>query len=77
MKLNLLLELLSGFCFFMWYSIAGGGAARDKNIVWRLLLYKFIEQPDNSKIKYGNVDYLFSAIGLDNYEYLFFTVLVC
>lgn len=77
MKLNLLLELLSGFCFFMWYSIAGGGAARDKNIVWRLLLYKFIEQPDNSKIKYGNIDYLFSAIGLDNYEYLFFTVFVC
>ncbi len=77
MKMNLLLELLSGFSFFMWYSVAGGGAARDKNIVWRLLLYKFKEQPDRDSLKYGNLDKLFSAFGLDSYEYLFFTVFVC
>lgn len=76
MKLNLLLELLSGFCFFMWYSIAGGGAARDKSIVWRLLLYKFIKQPENGELKYGNLDKLFSSFGLDNFEYLFFTIFV-
>lgn len=76
-KLNLLLETLSGFCFIMWYSLAGGGASTDQSIVWRLLLYKFVDQPGSNVLKYKNLQGLFSAFGLDNFKFAFFTVFVC
>lgn len=77
MKLNLLLELISGISFFMWYCVSGGGAAKDENIVWRLLLYKFTERPKSSELKYGNISEMFTSFGLEHFEYLFFTVFVC
>lgn len=77
MKLNLLLELLSGISFFMWYCVSGGGASKDENIVWRLLLYKFTEHPKSGELKYGNINELFTSLGLGQFKYLFFTVFVC
>ena len=76
-KLNLLLETLSGFSFIVWYSLGNGGAATDKSIVWRLLLYKFVEQPERSVLKYRNLQGLFSAFGLESLKFAFFTLFVC
>lgn len=77
LKLNLLLEIISGFTFIGWYSLAGGGASTDKLIVWRLLLYKFIEQPKSSALKYKNLDGFLTAFNLEQFTYLFFTIFAC
>ncbi len=77
MKLNLLLELISGISFFMWYCVSGGGASKDDNIVWRLLLYKFTEHPESSELKYSNLNGMLTSLELERFEYLFFTIFVC
>lgn len=76
-KLNLLLETVSGVSFFFWYAAANGGAASDKKMLWRLLLYKFVDKPNDAILKYGNLSELLKFYGLDQYKYVFFTVFVC
>lgn len=77
LKLNFLLEILSGTSFFLWYASSGGGAAKDNDMLWRLALDKFIDRPDASVLKYENLSGFISYYGLDSLKFLFFTVFVC